>query len=261
MKKTNPRYIPKDKNDIISISRKARFIVNGAILILGLLFGYLKLRGISIIPFINNLSGDFILKISIVAYYFSWSAGLLSDIDDQEIVYIRSPENKYLPPAYFIASIIVIVFALLCWVKSFKEFAIVLLIFWIINVFAWKYFIKFILKNIFDDSQKEYQKINSFSLFEKLDIVQNYSEGNWQWIRFIIGLILIIIVILLAFTPLSLLVSKYLKISSEVIDAFSVFLYVIFMETSIWIMRIKMKVSLSVIEKIDKKYDVKLNNK
>jgi len=52
-----------------------------------------------------------------------------------------------------------------------------------------------------------------------------------------------------------------LKISSEVIDAFSVFIYVIFMETSIWIMRIKMKVSLSVIEKIDKKYDVKLNNK
>ena len=261
MKKINSRYIPNDKNDIISISRKARFIVNSAVIILGLIFGYLKLRGISILPFINNLSGDFILKISIVAYYFSWSTGTLSDINDMEIVYIRGPENKYLPPGYLIASIIVIVFALLCWVKSFQGFSIVLFIFWIINLFAWKYLIKFILKNIFDDSQKEYQKINSFSLFEKLDIVQNYSEGNWQWIRFIIGLILIIIVILLAFTPLSLLVSKYLKISSEVIDAFSVFLYVIFMETSIWIMRIKRKVSLSVIEKIDKKYHVKLIKK
>jgi len=261
MKKINSKYIPNDKSDIISISRKARFIVNSAALILGLIFGYLKLRGISIIPFINNLSGDFILKISIVAYYLSWSAGTLSDINDQEIVYIRGPENKYLPPAYLIISIMVFVFALLCYVKNFQRFAIVLLIFWIINLFAWRYMIKFILKNIFIDSQKEYQMIKSFSFFEKLDIVKNYSEGNWQWIRFIIGLIIIIIVILLAFTPLSLLASKYLKISSEVIDAFSVFAYIIFMETSIWIMRIKMKVSLSVIEKIDKKYHVKLNNK
>lgn len=259
MKKINLRYIPKDKNDIISISRKARFIVNSAILILGLIFGYLKLRGISIVPFINNLSGDFILKLSIVAYYFSWSTGTLSDIDDQEMVYIRGPENKYLPPSYLIIFLIVIVFALLCWVKNFQGFAITLLIFWITNVFAWKYFIKYILKDIFNDSRREYQKINSFSLFEKLDIVQNYSEGNWQLIRFIVGLIMIIIIILLAFTPLSLLVSKYLKISSEVIDAFSIFLYVIFMETVIWIMRIKMKVSLSVIEKIDKRYHVKLN--
>lgn len=261
MKKINPRYIPNDKNDIISISRKVRFIVNSAIIILGLTFGYLKLRGISILPFINNLSGDFILKLSIVAYYFSWSTGTLSDINDMEIVYIRGPENKYLPPAYLIASIIVIVFALLCWVKNFQGFAIVLFIFCIINLFARTYLVKFILKNMFNDSQKEYQKINSFSLLEKLYIVQNYSEGNWQWIRFIIGLMLIIIVILLAFTPLSLLFSKYLKISSEVIDAFSVFLYVIFMETSIWIMRVKMKVSLSVIEKIDKKYHVKLTKK
>jgi len=152
-------------------------------------------------------------------------------------------------------------FALLCYVNNFRIFAVALLMFWIINLFGWIYLIIFILDKMFVDSQKEYQRSNSFSLSEKLEVVKNYTEGNWQWIKFIIGLIIIIIAILLPYTPLSLLASKYLKISSEIINAFSVSVYIIFMETMMWIMRIKVKVSFQFIEKMDNKYHIKLKKR
>ena len=258
MNKRNSKNMTNDRNDIINTSRKARSVLYFSVFALGLIFGYLKLKDISIIPFINDLSVDFILKISLAVYYFSWSAGLSSDINDQVIVLIKGLEKKYFLPAYPIAFIIVSGFALLCYVKNFRIFAIVLLIFWIINLFGWIYAVMFLLDKMFIDTQEEYQMSNSFSLSEKLDVVKNYTEGNWQWIRFIIGLIIIIIVIILAYSPLSLWASKYLKISSEAINAFSVSVYIIFMETTMWIMRIKVKVSLLFIEKMDNKYHIKL---
>jgi len=258
MKKINSKYMTNDRNDIIIASRKARSIIYFFSLALGLIFTYLKLKGISLVPFINDLSVEFILKISLTVYYFSWIVGLSSDINDQVIVQIKGLEKKYLSPAWPIAFMVFIGFALLCYVNNFKAFTIALLMFWIINLFGWIYLVIFILDKMFVDSQKEYQMSNSFSLSEKLEVVKNYTEGNWQWIRFIIGLIIIIIAILLPYTPLSLLASKYLKISSEIINAFSVSVYIIFMETLMWIMRIKVKVSLQFIEKMDNKYQIKL---
>lgn len=258
MKKINSKYMTNDRNDIINASRKARSFIYFSSFALGLFFGYLKLKDISLVHLINNLSVDFIFKISLAAYYFSWSVGLSSDINDQEIVQIKGFEKKYLLPAWPIEFIIVIGLALLFYVNNFRIFAIVLLMFWIINLFGWIYLIMFLLDKMFIDTQKEYQMSNSFSLSEKLDVVKDYAEGNWQWIRFIIGLIIITIVILFAYTPLSLLASKYLKISSEIINAFSVSVYIIFMETSMWIKRIKVKVSFQFIEKMDNKYHVKL---
>ena len=191
----------------------------------------------------NYISVDFIFKISLATYYFSWSVDLSSDINDQVLVQIKGLEKKYLLPAYPIEFMGFIGFALLCYLNNFRIFAIALLMFWIINLFGWIYLVIFILDKMFIDSQKEYQMSNSFFLSEKLEVVKNYTEGNWQWIRFIIGLIIIIIAILLPYTPLSLLASKYLKISSEIINAFSVSVYIIFIERMMWIMRIKVKVS------------------
>ena len=258
MTKKNTKYMTNDRNDIIKASRKARFILSFFSLALGLIFTYLKLKGISLVPFINDLSVEFILKISLTVYYFSWIVGLSSDINDQVIVQIKGLEKKYLSPAWPIAFIGFIGFALLCYVNNFKVFTIALLMFWVINLFGWGYLVIFILDKMFVDSQKEYQRSNSFSLYEKLEVVKNYTEGNWQWIRFIIGLLIIIIAIVFAFTPISLLVSRYLRISSEIINAFSVSVYIIFMETMMWIMRIKVKVSFQFIEKMDNKYHIKV---
>mgnify|MGYP001149558841 CR=1 FL=1 len=258
MTKKNTKYMTNDRNDIIKASRKARFILSFFSLALGLIFTYLKLKGISLVPFINDLSVEFILKISLTVYYFSWIVGLSSDINDQVIVQIKGLEKKYLSPAWPIAFIGFIGFALLCYVNNFKVFTIALLMFWVINLFGWGYLVIFILDKMFVDSQKEYQRSNSFSLYEKLEVVKNYTEGNWQWIRFIIGLLIIIIAIVFAFTPISLLVSRYLRISSEIINAFSVSVYIIFMETMMWIMRIKVKVSFQFIEKMDNKYRIKV---
>lgn len=259
MQKLNPKYISDSKLNAIRSARTARITVNIFALILGLIFGFLKLKGISITPFVNNLSADLILKFSLVIYYFSWVAGTISDTNDQEIVYIRGPKKERFPfHVYVVASIIAIAFGLLCWANNFQRFALALSTFWIINLISWRYMISFIVGEIIIDSQKEYQSINSFSLFEKLNVVKNYIDGKWQWNRFIIGLLLLIIINMLAFTPLSTLVSQYLKISLDFINSISILAYIIFVETWIWIKRIQTKVSISTIEIIDKKYQLNL---
>ena len=85
------------KEDVLRVTRTARRVVRGLAFALFILYGWLKLRGVPIGPTIGQLPAEVLVKIALVAYYFSWVYGLINDTNEQEIVYMAAPTRGRFP--------------------------------------------------------------------------------------------------------------------------------------------------------------------
>ena len=101
-------------------------------------FRWLKFHGLNFAPLVNDLSAQLMLRATLAAYYVSWVAGLSSDADDQEVIYVEPPERSRVIAMCAITGILIAIpFGILCYLKSYRAFAAVLSAFLIFNVICW----------------------------------------------------------------------------------------------------------------------------
>src|SRR5688500_12514856 len=84
------------KPEIIYQARIARRVVAVAAAILAGAFAWLQFREIDFTPITNDISAKYLLRLTLALYYTCWVAGLLSDTNDQEVIYFEPPSKKRL---------------------------------------------------------------------------------------------------------------------------------------------------------------------
>src|SRR5580658_538182 len=116
------------KPEVLSAARYIRTLIGYAAALLALAFTWLSFKGIDFRPVAADITAKQILEVTMALYYALWVAGLKSDTDEQEMLYVAKPSKAH---TYFggavTATIITALFALLCWVRTPGTFAYALL--------------------------------------------------------------------------------------------------------------------------------------
>jgi uncharacterized membrane protein len=135
----------------------------------------------------------------------------------------------------------------LCLVSdNYRWFALALTAFWTINLFGWRYMVG-VLKTPIHQSYVKYGRAKEYVEMEKLRAVERYLTGNWQWWRFAAGAILAVAMDALSFFDLG-----------QGFAQGSIFFFVVFVESWMWIMRAKTKISLRALDDLSERYGEKL---
>ncbi|OEU75377.1 MAG: hypothetical protein BA874_09100 [Desulfuromonadales bacterium C00003068] len=252
--------LAQQKNQLMNMLSSLRIWIKILSSALVIVFGWLKLHGVSLIALTSSPVANFLLMITMIIYFFSWVFGALWDAHDQALVYLTSPNKGRLPiMAIGLMIIITVVFGILCWINSYRDFAMVLGAFWLINLIAWLFLVSNISKKAFDLSSNILKANEDTIELVSLNIVRDYIEGKWQWWRFMLGGLLILCINVLANTTAPSLIKETTSaLSEEFIMVFSIFLFVTVVESWIWLARVKRRVSLNLLTTLRNKYDLNL---
>lgn len=250
--------LAKEKNQLIKMLSLTRIwisILSGGLV---LIFGWLKLKGVSIIPLTTDSAARFLLSGSMVLYYFSWVFGASWDAKDQALVYLTAPNKGRIPiMAMGLMVILTVVFAILCWVDTYKKFAMVLGVFWFVNLIAWQFLVRKLSRRTIAISSAILLNSGHHMELAKLNIIREYIDGSWEWWRFIVGGLFILCINILANTD----IPHYIKaatnvLSDEFVMVFSIALFIAIVELWMWLMRIKRRISLGILDDLNDEYDL-----
>jgi hypothetical protein len=247
------------KAGMLKFARATRLLLNGSAAALVLVFGWLKLRGVDFTPIAKSLPVDIVFKSTLALYYACWVAGLQSDINDQELLYIKAPNEGRIPFGGFATAFIVTtLFGILCYTDSYSKFAVVLAAFFSINVISWFYLVKLVLPPAVEASKAYYYDKNNYAALEQVRLLYDqYLRGAWQWARFFVGAIIVLMIIWMSFYGIpSVIASRVEGVSTESLIALTILLFVLVMESWNWIMRLRLKSGLRLMEKLASIYDL-----
>jgi hypothetical protein len=119
-----------EKSRTIAIARSTRQLIKIMASVLVFAFGWLKLQGLELAPIAKELPASVILKLSLALYFACWVYGTLKDTNFQEYVYEKAPNRGRLPVVGIIlCTLLAFIFGLMCLVKTYQQFAIVLTVF------------------------------------------------------------------------------------------------------------------------------------
>jgi hypothetical protein len=245
------------KAETIKIARLARRVLQGAALALALLFTWLKFHGLNFVPLLNDVNAQLLLRATLAAYYMSWVFGAKSDTDDQELLYIEPPDRQRVIRASVVTLLLIAVpFGVLCYVRSYRAFAVVLSIFLACNVITWRLLVSYILRRPVDETRSYYLSQKAYSrLFELRLFFDEYLCGSWQVLRFLTGAVMVGVIDVFAFTDI------YARIpfsgplrNKDFAGAALVFVFVFVFETWIWARRLQFRAGYSVVEELAASY-------
>jgi len=244
------------KKEQLIIFKRTRLFITFFASALGLYFGFLQLSGIEIDPFKNDEFADILMKINLLIYYLGWLNGTLMDLKDEEAIFILPPnKGKFTASAIGTLIILAILFFLLCSFRSNYVFVLILDGFLIANVISWKYLINFISNSVKENKEfysNENKNYKSIYLNLMIDV---YLKGNWQWWRFGIGAFILIIINVLVFTQLAQIISiRFNMHSAELVKAIGFLIFITVTEGWIWIMRLKRRTQIELIDTLDENY-------
>jgi hypothetical protein len=224
--------------------------------ILVVFFGWLKLEGVPIGPALGSMSADVLVKIALVIFYVSWSFGLLNDTSEQQLVYASVPDEGRVPSwAYVVGVVITGLFAVLCVVETSQQFAIVLAVFLFANIVSWRYHVRKIVRKSYSASRSQFVQSGDQASLLSLETVYAYHSGKWQWHRFICGGMLVMCLLIVAFSDVGGKIAALVyPIPNETVAALVVLLYVLTMEVWIWIIRVRVKLALDTIAKLSSRF-------
>jgi len=247
-----------EKEDVIQLARRARLMVRVAAFGLVLVFGWLKLHGVDLAPLAKDVTAELLFQVSLALYFLCWVAGPLSDIADQERVYLRPPTKRgQMPLGGWVTWILLTtVFGILCWVDSYKKFSICLFAFLFLNVVTWQYLVRGVLRSTVKRLEKEYRESEDYIGLEQLKLVYGrYLNGNWQWLRFAVGAVVIALLVTTSFTALGMALAVRLdQPTPELVISGEILLFVVVMEGWIWIKRAQVKNGLRLLREIREAY-------
>jgi hypothetical protein len=258
MKNNNQDFID-TKPEVMKAARYMRTLISVGALSLPLAFVWLKLQGVNFAPIAQNITADVIFKFTLAIYYFCWVWGLSFDTANDEVLFVKSPDRLHVYiGGTLIALLITGMFAVLCYVDTWRKFSIFLAIYLAINIISWLYLIKFALNSTFQASQESYRQMKKYIKLEQLNLVFNtYLCGKWQWARFLTGGLIVALMNWLSFryrNGASVIQIGTYSLEVELLIALTILLFVTIMELWIWYMRLKVKAGLQILEDLQDDY-------
>jgi len=203
--------------------------------------------------FFNDTFSTYLYMLSIIIYFFSWLWGVTFDIKDQKKVVVKNPyEGRYPKHAIIMFVILAALFIALILSPSFKIFSILLLLLVFINMLSWRFVLLPIAKQTLGLNIIELKKTHNTHGLHLLNCIRTHIFGVWQWYRFYVGLLIIIIIILSYYTSLTEIISSLIKIkSTNIIISSLIFVYVVIIEGWIWFIRIRRTLQMRTIENLN----------
>lgn len=222
-----------------------------------LLFGWLKFQGVDFIYLSKQLSVELLLKLSMALYYLSWSLGMAWETSDAESIYAVPPNRGRVPWVGFVViGAMAVLFVVLCLVSSFKWLAPALAVFWAADWMGWIYLVSVVRPAVLD-SLKMYEETRKYDRLENLLVFAELNQGAWKVWRYAAGVCLLVVIHVLAFTPLPQMIGDVVGgIPGDVVLAISVLLFILVMEGWIWFKRARARTSYGLIGNLVSKYDL-----
>jgi hypothetical protein len=230
--------------------------------LLPLFYLFLSFSNIKI-PNLDDLFSDNLYKFTLAIYFFSWIFGLRMDLKNEAEVF-RSVPKKGKMTWKMISSILtlVVIFSVLCYLAYFQMYklaAVLLFIYLVFNIIIWQYLVR-VAKPLITVSQKIYLKEKDFFNYNKLVVFKKYLFGNWQWMRFGIGLALILITIIVTYTPIGLKIVENINpkysITTNFVTVGLIFIYILSIELLIWWQRFRVALKIEILEELDEEYEL-----
>lgn len=251
--------------EIDKLADKARLAISVIGGLLALAFGWVQLKDFPFIPLLESTQAEFVLKVALALYYFSWVFGTNFDVKLQQDVYVRDRDHGRLGwrAASAIAGFGVVAAALLWVSDDEKRFAAVLTVFVVMNAVGWRV----VMTRVTSIVHMTLLLVGGdFFERERLRAVEEYISGNWQWHRFLaMGLIALIGDVICFFPAVRMTISSMIAsvdfglkgaVVSQLLPAFVFVSFLVLAEGWIWAIRIKARLSLSLISDLKGRYEL-----
>jgi|HubBroStandDraft_6_1064221.scaffolds.fasta_scaffold365908_1 hypothetical protein len=237
-------------------------IIGGILLVF---FGWLQLRFVPILTYVQNTPPEALVKAALIIYYASWITGATFDTRIQDKVYISDPKRGEIT-LNLIAAIVgffVVAFALV-WASSHQQyFAVVLLSFVVLNITGWALIIARV-KPIIEATRSNFLVRDNFFRIEQLRLIEEHMTGKWQIHRFAAMLAVVLVAILIYYSSATrfflarLIESSPIGLPSntvaELLPATMYLTFVVMAESWIWIKRENVRSTLFALDRLRKRY-------
>jgi hypothetical protein len=251
--------LSEEKTSVLRMARTARRLIAGILIVLPSYFAWLSVKSTSLDQAMTVLAHKDlnIWKLFGFVYFFSWILGAHSDINDQENVYVAGREGGKIP----IPGILVVVaLALAGWgllsAASFEHFALALALFMAVYFVSWAYMHRVIVGPLAEASIQAYAARNDFPGAEKVKALRHFLLGRWQVVRFAVGGVFALVMLLIA-------AAKYFGLAPfanldetfwTAAQAIGLLVFVLVMDGWLWFMRVRMKAALNAVDLLKGKY-------
>lgn len=225
-------------------------------------------------------------KVLISLYALSWYYGTTFDNRYQIDVITSAPEGRLPIGSVAVAVTIFVLFAAMWWLDVFSDtianaylpwlgaatseglfdlMIVVLAGFWIFNIFAWRFYLARHMTGLIAKSRIDTQSSRDYLRNEMLDQIDQFISGRWQWARFLSGMVVLLLIIIVAKTHLRDDLARLLarvagpQFISEtqlraVLPHILVVVWFIESEAVIWFMRIRLKFYVDCLQRLKRKY-------
>jgi hypothetical protein len=190
-------------------------------------------------------------------YFLLWVLGTRADAETQALVYLHVDNKGKLPVSAIGVIAALLIFAtILLYSRNFEEFTLALAAFFIVNVLAWRYLVRFVVRPIISASRAIYAGEPDAVGSEKLTIVETLICGRWQLWRYFAGALVIAMLGGIAFLKHNGggLPGLHPVVPWDLIQVFVMTLYVSVMEIWIWWERLRARVSLELLDDLGERY-------
>jgi len=264
-----PNQLDKPYEDLIAekarierLAQLVRRIVKVLAWLLASAFAFLKLRGVPMPALESGLAGSVIFSISMVVYYLSWCFGAPWDSRyEQRVIVIAPNKGRLTLDGILLMVLLTVLFGILCYVNTQNLFFWFLLAFWMVNWGGWRVLVKKFLLEAFRASVLVYSKEEKYFEIVRLDLVKDYIDGRWQWIRFVYGAILIATFLIINYFEVPEIIARTTgKLSADVIRSIYVAMFVFTVEPWVWFMRLRNSVAFGCVKELEQKYSIRPTN-
>jgi hypothetical protein len=253
---------------IENLSWWATRFVNTVCAILAAVFAWLQFRDYGIAQLIEKTEPEVFLRCIMFGFYLCWVFGPNFDVKVQKLVYVKDPHGGELTSTGLLLLVLFSLSAIfMLWATSDeKTFFVALTLFIILNL-AGYFFIYHRMRPAAKASGQLFYDSRNFFRFAQLVLVTEYMFGTWQRYRFLFMVISIFVLDLLCFfKPLriyiSALIHQVIPVQETTISALlpdvGLLFFLIVSEGWIWTQRLKVSISIKMIEELSKKYHLSL---
>lgn len=217
--------------------------------------------------FVQSLDENAIIGATLIAYYYAWLLAQSIEMKMTRTVYIAdagNPKSMLIQvPATVLSGL-----ALFYFRGNEKSLALAMLVFFVVDVAAWRNVVRLSYKFEARSAQK-YERERSYSRLAQLRYyVRSYLRGGWQYPRY--GLLFLILGFLFvaAFVPsarqlVAAQISAFTEIPEEKIYNLSFallfFLYISVAEIIVWEMRLRTRRAIIILDELRLNYRVSLS--
>lgn len=219
---------------------------------LALVFTWLAVKSVPI----NSESSAIAWRIALVLYYLSWIAGATTDINIQYRVYVTAPDRGEVTGGTIAAIAALVALGVLLFYsysqRSYEMAAGTLTLFWIANILGWQYLIK-VTRQPFGDARMSYESERDGVGKVRLNYVEEYVTGSWQWRRFVVVGVYVVVYDVIVFTQLGNTLTAWFDVpGKDVIAGFGLLGFVVLAESWMWVRRIRTSVILTLSAELEK---------